>query len=155
MKDEDKYMELALRLAERGKKRVSPNPLVGVVIVKEGRIVGKGYHAYFGGEHAEIKALREAGKDSHGATLYINFEPCVHFGKTPPCVPEIIKAGIKKIVIAILDPNPLNSGRGIKALKKAGIEVSLGGESEKARELNKKFIHYIKGVKIKERCLRE
>ena len=155
MQDDDKYMQLALKLAERGKGRVDPNPLVGTVILKDGKIVGKGYHAYFGGAHAEIKALREAGKDCRGAALYVNLEPCVHFGKTPPCVPKIVKAGIKKVVIGILDPNPLNSGRGIKALKKAGIEVTWGIEAEKARKLNEKFIRYIKETGIKVKCLRE
>jgi len=144
MKNEDKYMKLALKLARQGKGRVSPNPLVGAVLVKEGKIVGQGYHTCFGDKHAEIEALEKAGRNARGATLYINLEPCVHFGKTPPCIPEIIKAGIKKVVIGILDPNPLNHQKGVKALKKAGIEVIAGEEEKKCCGLNREFITQFK-----------
>ncbi len=143
MTNNDKYMQLAIELARRGRGRVSPNPLVGAVLVKNGRIVGRGYHAYLGGEHAEIAALKKAGKNSRGATLFVNLEPCVHYGRTPPCVPEIIKAGIQKTVIGMIDPNQINSGRGIKALQEAGIEVCLGVKENECRELNKDFINSI------------
>lgn len=140
MEDINRYMELVFRLALKGKGKVAPNPLVGAIVVKDGKILGRGSHLYFGAEHAEIAALKEAGKKCLGATLFCNLEPCVHFGKRPPCVPEIINAGIKKAVIAIEDPNPLNSGRGITALQKAGIEVFLGIGEERAKEINKEFI---------------
>lgn len=133
-------MQRALSLAERGRERVHPNPLVGCVIVKKGRIIAEGYHAYYGGPHAEIVALRKAGKKAQGATLYVTLEPCSHWGKTPPCAPEIIKSGLKKAVIAMKDPNPLVSGRGIKALKAHGLNVYIGDGQDKAKELNRSFI---------------
>lgn len=154
MKSEDKYMRLALKLARQGENRVSPNPLVGAVIVKRGKIIGQGYHVYFGGKHAEIEALEKAGKKAKGATLYINLEPCSSFGKTPPCVPEIIKSGIKKVVIGMLDPNPLNHQKGFEALKEAGIEVIVGVEEKECQKINREFIgHFKKGKKAG--CLQE
>mgnify|MGYP001206639224 CR=1 FL=1 len=140
--DED-YMSLALDLAKKG-KNPSPNPMVGCIVIKNGRIIGKGYHKKAGGPHAEVYALREAGADAKGSTLYVNLEPCAHHGKTPPCSEAIIKAGVKRVVSAMVDPNPLVSGKGHAALKASGIETSTGILEEKARELNKFFIKYIK-----------
>ncbi len=124
--------------------KVSPNPLVGSIIVKNGKIIGEGYHKCFGKEHAEIVALRKADKNSHGATLYVNLEPCCHYGKTPPCTDAIIKAGIKRVVIGMADPNPLVNQQGIKILRENGIEVKAGVEKEACEQLNRVFIKYIK-----------
>lgn len=139
MQDE-KYMRLALTLAQRGLGKVSPNPMVGCVIVKNGRIVGKGYHRKFGDPHAEVYALKEAGEKAKGATMYVTLEPCNHFGKTPPCTDAIIKSGVKKVVAAMIDPNPLTKGKGITALRKAGIEVKVGILEDEASQLNEAFI---------------
>ena len=137
-----KYMAMALGLAEKGRGGVNPNPLVGAVIVKSGVIVGQGYHQVLAGNHAEIEALLKAGLKARGATMYVTLEPCRHFGRTPPCTREIIKAGIKKVVIATLDPNPLNNGRGLKELKENGIEIEKGLMEKEARRLNEKFFTY-------------
>lgn len=142
-----KYMELALELALKGKGKVNPNPLVGAVVVKDDKIIGQGYHKFFGGPHAEVYALDEAGENAQGATLYVTLEPCSHFGKTPPCVEKIKKMKIKKCVVACLDPNPLVAGRGIKILKEAGIEVEVGLCRDKALEVNKVFFKYIQDKK--------
>lgn len=136
-------MRRAIEMAKRGKGFVSPNPLVGAVFVKNGKIITEGYHKKFGGDHAEIIAIKNAGKNKFflaGSTLYVNLEPCVHFGKTSPCVPELVKAGISRAVIAMKDPNPLVCGRGIASLRKAGIEVVVGCLKKEAEALNKKFI---------------
>ncbi len=117
--------------------------MVGSVIVKNGEIVGQGYHHCFGKEHAEVVALRDAGEIARGATLYVNLEPCCHHGKTPPCTDAIIKAGIKKVVIGMVDPNPLVNQRGIEILKQHNIEVITGIEEAACKELNKVFIKYI------------
>jgi len=138
-----KYMQICLELAKKGIGKVSPNPMVGCVIVKNNKIVGQGYHRYFGGAHAEIEALRRAKNKSKNATMYINLEPCVHWGKTPPCVPEIIKAGIKKVVIATKDPNPLVNGKGIRQLKVAGVKCKVETLEEEAKELNRAYIKFI------------
>ena len=140
---DEKYMDLALELAEKGKGYVNPNPMVGAVIVKNGEIIGKGWHKYFGGPHAEVYALDEAGENAKGATLYVTLEPCSHFGKTPPCAEKIKKMQIKKCVIACLDPNPLVAGRGKKILEDAGIEVVVGVREKESKELNKVFMKYI------------
>ena len=137
------YMQLALRLARRGTRRVSPNPMVGAVIVKDDRIIGAGYHQRFGGPHAEIMALHNAKAPVMGATLYVTLEPCSHFGKTPPCVEALIEAGPARVVIGISDPNPLVAGRGIAALRSAGIETVVGVCEEACREINEKFIKFI------------
>ncbi len=137
------YMQLALRLARRGARRVSPNPMVGAVIVKDDRIIGTGYHQRFGGPHAEIRALHNAKAPIMGATLYVTLEPCSHFGKTPPCVEALIGAGPARVVIGIADPNPLVAGRGIAALQSAGIETVVGVCEEACREINEKFIKFI------------
>ncbi len=143
LRTDEYYMRKALELAKRGEGYTSPNPMVGAVIVKNGEIISSGYHKYFGGPHAEINALKDAGRQAEGATIYVNLEPCSHYGKTPPCSLALIKAGIKKAVIAMEDPNPLVAGRGIKQLKKAGIEIKSGVLEKEARDLNEVFIKYI------------
>lgn len=140
---DEKYMDLALELAEKGKGCVNPNPMVGAVVVKDGEIVGKGWHKFYGGPHAEVYALEEAGAKAEGATIYVTLEPCSHFGKTPPCAEKIKKMKIKKCVIACLDPNPIVAGRGKKILEEAGIEVVVGVREKEAKELNKVFMKYI------------
>ena len=140
---DEKYMDLALELAEKGKGYVNPNPMVGAVVVKDGEIVGKGWHKFYGGPHAEVYALEEAGAKAEGATIYVTLEPCSHFGKTPPCAEKIKKMKIKKCVIACLDPNPIVAGRGKKILEEAGIEVVVGVREKEAKELNKVFMKYI------------
>ncbi|MBI1370784.1 MAG: bifunctional diaminohydroxyphosphoribosylaminopyrimidine deaminase/5-amino-6-(5-phosphoribosylamino)uracil reductase RibD [Planctomycetes bacterium] len=117
------YMKQALRLAWRGQGRVEPNPMVGCVIVRNGKVVGRGYHKRFGGAHAEVEALREAGKSARGATVYVTLEPCCHHGKTPPCTDALIAAGVKRVVIGFFDPTPSRCGVGVSLLEKAGIEV--------------------------------
>ncbi len=115
-----RYMHLALDLARQGEGWTRPNPIVGAVVVKDGEIIGKGYHHRFGGPHAEVFALEEAGEEARGATMYVTLEPCSHYGKTPPCADRIIKAGISRVVIACRDPNPLVNGRGIEKLRAPG-----------------------------------
>jgi diaminohydroxyphosphoribosylaminopyrimidine deaminase/5-amino-6-(5-phosphoribosylamino)uracil reductase len=141
--DDEKWMKRALRLAEVGKGRTSPNPLVGAVLVKRGQVVGEGYHARIGESHAEMVALRQAGKKARGAMLYVNLEPCTHYGRTPPCVPEVIKAGVKRVVIGMEDPNPLVNGKGIEALRKVGIDMKIGVLEKECRRLNEAFCKYI------------
>ncbi len=138
-----KYMAMALDLAKKGEGAVNPNPLVGAVVVKDGKIIGKGYHKYFGGPHAEVYALDEAGEKAKGATIYVTLEPCSHHGKTPPCAEKIVSMGVKKCVIAMLDPNPLVAGRGVKMLQDAGIEVSSGLLENEAVDMNRVFLKYI------------
>lgn len=120
---DDSYFAKALRLAQTGMGRTSPNPPVGAIVVQEGRIVGAGSHAQAGQPHAEVIALQQAGDLAHGATLYVTLEPCVHFGRTPPCHRRILQAGVKRVVVGVLDPNPIVSGKGMKALSEAGLEV--------------------------------
>jgi diaminohydroxyphosphoribosylaminopyrimidine deaminase/5-amino-6-(5-phosphoribosylamino)uracil reductase len=141
--EDEKYMRLALRLARRGAGTTSPNPMVGAVVVRENQIVGRGYHRRAGGPHAEVLALRSAGKKARGATLYVTLEPCNHFGKTPPCTEAVLKAGVRKVVVGMKDPNPLVSGRGIRRLRRAGIQVEVGKFSGACRELNAPFCKYI------------
>lgn len=140
---DEKYMDLALELAEKGRGYVNPNPMVGAVVIKDGEIVGKGWHKFYGGPHAEVYALDEAGAKAEGATIYVTLEPCSHFGKTPSCAEKIKKMKIKKCVIACLDPNPIVAGRGKKILEEAGIEVVVGVREKEAKELNKVFMKYI------------
>lgn len=137
-------MRLALRLAERGRGRTSPNPMVGAVIVKRGKIRGTGYHKKAGLPHAEVYAIRKSARLCKGATLYVTLEPCSHFGRTPPCTDAIIESGIKRVVIAAADPNPLNNGNGIKRLRKKGIQVRVGMLEDEARRLNEVFFKYIR-----------
>lgn len=136
-------MRRALALARRGAGWVSPNPMVGAVVVREGRVVGEGYHARAGLPHAEVEALRAAGEESRGATLYLNLEPCAHWGKTPPCVEAIVRAGIARVVVAVRDPNPLVSGRGIHYLRERGVEVVEGVMEAEARKLNEAFFKFV------------
>jgi diaminohydroxyphosphoribosylaminopyrimidine deaminase/5-amino-6-(5-phosphoribosylamino)uracil reductase len=145
MRDEadKRYMRMALDLALQGAGRTSPNPLVGAVLVRGGRVVATGHHRRAGGDHAEIVALKRAGKKARGATLYINLEPCSHYGRTPPCTLSVIEAGVKTVVAGIVDPNPLVSGLGIRALRQAGIQVRLGVLEEESRKLNEAFAKYI------------
>lgn len=135
-------MRLALRLARKGRGRVSPNPLVGAVAVKEGNIVGRGYHRAFGEAHAEAAALRDAGDLAKGATLYVNLEPCNHTGHTPPCTRAILKAGIHRVVIGMRDPNPVAAG-GVETLRAGGVEVTEGVLEDACRRLNAPFIHFV------------
>lgn len=134
------FMTRALRLAEQGKYTASPNPLVGCVIVNNGTIVGEGAHLKAGQPHAEINALAQAGTSAKGADLYITLEPCNHHGRTPPCSEAVIKAGVKRVVVAMQDPNPLVAGKGIASLKAQGIDVELGLMGEEAMALNRGFV---------------
>jgi diaminohydroxyphosphoribosylaminopyrimidine deaminase/5-amino-6-(5-phosphoribosylamino)uracil reductase len=141
--DDEHWMRKALRLAEKGRGRTSPNPLVGAILVKNDNVVGEGYHAKAGEAHAEIIALQRARERAKGATLYINLEPCAHYGKTPPCAPQVIKAGVKSVVIGMEDPNPLVRGKGIGTLKKAGLNVHAGILERECQRLNEAFCKYI------------
>jgi diaminohydroxyphosphoribosylaminopyrimidine deaminase/5-amino-6-(5-phosphoribosylamino)uracil reductase len=134
------FMRQALDAAEPTKGLVEPNPLVGCVIVRGRRVVGVGHHRRFGGPHAEVYALRQAGAKASGATVYVNLEPCSHFGKTPPCAHALIRAGVSRVVVAMQDPNPLVCGRGLMQLRRAGIRVEVGLLSEEAEALNAPFI---------------
>ena len=140
---EKDYMKIALKLAAKADEQTYPNPMVGAVIVKQGKIVGKGYHKKAGTEHAEILAIREASHKCRGATMYVTLEPCNHFGKTPPCTKAVIESGIKKVVISLKDPNPITSGKGIQKLKASGIKVILGKYAEETALLNRKYIKFI------------
>ena len=139
---DERFMRRAIQLARRGWGWVSPNPMVGAVIVKGGEIVGEGYHRRFGGDHAEIEAIRRAGEEAKGATLYVNLEPCCHWGKTPPCVDAILKAGIKRVVVANSDPNPQVKGKGMKILRDGGVEVEEGVLSREGRRLNRAYFKW-------------
>lgn len=138
-----KYMKRALELAEKGMGYTNPNPLVGAVIVKDGRIIGEGYHQVYGSHHAEVNAFKNAVEDVRGATMYVTLEPCSHYGKTPPCANAIVEKGIKKVVIGLTDPNPLVAGKGIKILQDNGIEVVTGVLEEAGKKLNEIFLKYI------------
>lgn len=138
-----RYMRMCLELARKGEGLVEPNPYVGCVIVKNGCVIGKGYHRKFGGFHAEIEALKSCSVSPSGATMYINLEPCCHTGKTPPCTDAIIASGIKKVVIGCLDPNALVSGKGMKLLRTAGIEVITSELEHECQKLNEAFFHWI------------
>lgn len=138
------FMRRALKLARRGQGCVHPNPMVGAVLVKDGRIVGEGFHERFGGPHAEVNAIRRSRRTPKGCTLYLTLEPCSHVGKTPPCAELILKSGIKKVVIATKDPNPVVNGRGAQMLKKAGVQVTEGVLTQEARALNRDFSHWVR-----------
>ncbi len=137
------FMERALHLAQRARGRTSPNPLVGCVIVRDGLIVGEGYHQKAGTPHAEVHALRSAGDLAQNATAYVTLEPCSHYGRTPPCAEALIRAGIRRVVVAMVDPNPLVSGHGIQLLQESGIQVEIGLLGEEAQALNEVFIRAI------------
>ncbi|MCF7872629.1 MAG: bifunctional diaminohydroxyphosphoribosylaminopyrimidine deaminase/5-amino-6-(5-phosphoribosylamino)uracil reductase RibD [Candidatus Omnitrophica bacterium] len=138
------FMQEALKLAKRGQGKTSPNPLVGAVVVKNNKIISKGFHKKCGLAHAEAVALKRAGARTKGATLYVNLEPCFHFGRTPPCVDKVIKAGIKRVVIAVKDPNPQVKGKSIRKLRKNKIKVSLGICQKEASKINEVFFKNIK-----------
>ncbi len=140
---DQKYMKRALELAKLGEGSTSPNPMVGAVVVKDAKIVGEGYHQNYGGPHAEVFALEEAGERALGADIYVSLEPCSHYGKTPPCAQKLIDSGIKRAIIAMVDPNPEVAGRGIEMLKAAGIKVEIGLLKDKAQKLNEIFLKYI------------
>lgn len=135
-------MELTLRLAEKGKGLTSPNPLVGCIIVKRGRIVGKGYHKKAGTEHAEVLAISEAGKKAVNSTLYVNIEPCSHWGRTPPCTEKIVEAGVREVIIGMEDPNQLVGG--FRELKFRGLKTKIGILEKEAKKLNEVYIKYMK-----------
>jgi diaminohydroxyphosphoribosylaminopyrimidine deaminase/5-amino-6-(5-phosphoribosylamino)uracil reductase len=135
----ERWMRRALELARRGEGETNPNPMVGCVVVKGGRIVGEGWHRRKGGPHAEVEALGKAGARARGATLYVNLEPCAHHGRTPPCAEAVAAAGVREVVAAMRDPNPLVKGRGLARLRKAGIRVRNGVLEEDAERLNERF----------------
>lgn len=141
MTDEDiKYMRRALELARNGEGLVEPNPMVGCVIVRDGRILGEGWHQRFGRPHAEVEALRAAGADTAGSTCYVTLEPCSHQGKTPPCTNEILCSGIRRVVVAMRDPNPVVNGRGLEILRRSDLEITENVLEEEARQLNAPYL---------------
>lgn len=141
--EQEKYMRQALELSKKAMGYTSPNPMVGCVIVKEGRVIGEGYHQRYGELHAERNALANCKESAEGATLYVTLEPCCHYGKTPPCTEAIIENKIKRVVIGCLDPNPLVAGKGCEILKNSGIEIVTGVLEAKCRNVNEIFMHYI------------
>jgi len=143
LKDRAYFMRLAMRLALKGKGNTSPNPMVGALVVKKGKIIARGYHEKAGLPHAEIIALDKAQEKARGAVLYVTLEPCAHFGKTPPCVDRIIKSGIREVVIGMADPNPLNNGKGINILRQHKIKVNAGYLEGELKRMNEPFIKYI------------
>jgi len=140
MTDDQRFMSRALDLAARARGLTSPNPMVGAVIVRDGMVVGEGFHRAAGMPHAEVEALAAAGAEAVGATLYLTLEPCVHHGRTPPCAPAVIAAGVRRVVVAVSDTNPLVAGRGLAALRGAGLEVVDGVLEEEAATLNRVFL---------------
>lgn len=141
--EHERYMARALELAARGAGWTNPNPQVGAVIVKDGRIIGEGWHTAYGKLHAEREALADCTEDPRSATIYVTLEPCCHWGKTPPCTEAIIEAGIARVVVGAPDPNPLVAGKGFEVLREAGIEVVEGVLLDKCRAINEVFFHYI------------
>lgn len=142
-KFDQKMMKRCLELAAQGSGFTAPNPMVGAIITKDGEIISEGFHEYYGGPHAEIKAIENANQDLKGAHIYVNLEPCSHQGKTPPCSLALVKQGFSKVFIANIDPNPLVAGKGIEILEKAGIEVETGLLEKEGQKLNEKFFHFI------------
>ncbi len=136
-------MKLALDLAKRGESWVSPNPMVGALVVVEGRVISKGYHRRFGEGHAEVEALGPLEENLQRATLYVTLEPCCHWGKTPPCTELILRKGVGRVVVGVLDPNPQVSGRGVRILREAGVEVKVGVLEEECRRLNHRFFYWM------------
>ena len=143
MNSDRQMMQRCLELARRASGKTSPNPLVGAVIVKAGSIIGEGFHPGVGQPHAEVFALRDAGEAARGATVYVNLEPCNHYGRTPPCTDALIAAKVAKVVTGMVDPDPRVSGSGIQKLRDAGIEVLVGVEEAACRQLNEAFIHRV------------
>src|SRR6516164_5470676 len=139
MSDRD-WMMRALALAERGRGHVEPNPLVGAVVVRDGRLIGEGWHQRYGQAHAEVNALAAAGDAARGATLYVTLEPCCHFGKTPPCTDAVLRAGIRRVVAAMPDPFPAVAGKGAELLRQAGVTVEFGVGEAEARRLNAPYL---------------
>jgi len=137
-----KFMELALSLAEKGRGKTKPNPMVGAVLVKNGKIIGQGYHRAVGKDHAEIAALKDAQRQAKGATLYVNLEPCCHSGRTGPCTKAIINAKISKVVLAKKDPNPLVNGKGIAQLRKSGVKV-VGNSCQRSRFIERFLLRFL------------
>ena len=139
--DDTRWMTRALELAERGRFSVSPNPMVGAVLVRKGRVVGEGFHRRAGGPHAEVEALARAGARARGATLYVTLEPCAHAGRTPPCSEAVRKSGVTRVVSAARDPNPLVSGRGVRSLARSGVAIAWSGGTlrRRAEAQNEKF----------------
>lgn len=142
--DDREYMQIALRLAEKGCGFVAPNPMVGAVIVKDGRIIGQGWHERYGDYHAERNALSSCTEPPEGADMYVTLEPCCHHGKQPPCVDAILEAGIRRVVTGSVDPNPLVGGKGIRILREHGVEVTENILQKECTELNQVFFHYIR-----------
>lgn len=141
---EAKWIRAALRLGRAGTGATYPNPSVGAVVVRHGRVVGRGRSDVTGGPHAEVRALRQAGPRARGATLYVTLEPCNHHGRTPPCVDAIVAAGIARVVVGVLDPSPKMNGRGVRRLRRAGVEVEVGGAfGDRARELHRHYLHHM------------
>ncbi len=140
VEDDVRWMRRALELAARGTGETNPNPVIGCVIVREGSVVGEGYHRRAGGPHAEVVALRRAADAARGATAYVNLEPCAHEGRTPACAPLLVAAGVSRVVVAFRDPNPLVSGRGLTILRRAGLAVTVGVLEGEARRLNERFV---------------
>ena len=139
------YMREALELARQGRGQTSPNPMVGAVVVRDGQVVGRGFHTYAARKHAEILALEQAGERARGATLYLNLEPCSHHGRTGPCADAIVAAGVAEVVAAMQDPNPQVSGRGFQALRDAGVQVLMAAEfTAEAEKLNEAFVHFMR-----------
>ena len=141
--DDSTFMRRALELASRARGLTSPNPLVGAVVVRDGEVVGEGYHREAGAPHAEVEALNVSGERARGGTLYVTLEPCLHQGRTGPCVSVILEAGVRRVTVAIADPNPKVQGRGIEALRTAGVEVAVGILEEEARALNRAFFTFM------------
>src|SRR5579863_5048424 len=141
----DRYLEEALDLAARGVGCTSPNPAVGAVIVRDGAVVGRGFHTWAGVKHAEVLAIEEAGESAKGSTLYVTLEPCTHHGRTPPCIDAILAASIRKVIAPLEDPNPQVSGRGFARLREAGVEVELDRSAAmKAAAINQAFLHFMR-----------
>lgn len=138
-----KFMRLALEEAAKARGQTSPNPMVGCVVVRDGQIIARGHHSRAGEDHAEVVALRAAGESAKGAELYVSLEPCSHFGRTPPCVNAVVSSGIRRVVAAMIDPDPRVSGRGMRILEEAGIETVVGVCEDEARRLNEGFISRI------------
>lgn len=142
--DHQDFMNMAYRLAFKGRGRTSPNPLVGAVLVKSGRVISVGWHKHCGADHAEIVALNKAGTHAKGASLYVTLEPCCHYGRTPPCVDQIIQSGIRSVYVGMVDPNSLVNGRSIAKMRRAGIDVQVGFMRKELERMNESFIKYIK-----------
>jgi diaminohydroxyphosphoribosylaminopyrimidine deaminase/5-amino-6-(5-phosphoribosylamino)uracil reductase len=138
------FMKIAYRLALKGQSTTSPNPMVGAVIVKNGKVLAQGFHHHCGGPHAEISALKKVKQSLNGAKLYVTLEPCFHFGRTPPCVDAILQSGIREVIVGMTDPNPLTKGRSIAKLRRAGVNVKVGVLQNTLSQMNESFVKYIK-----------